>query len=210
MPGPCRLLLLDFDGTLADSRAWAIGAMDDAARRFGFRRIDAAEAEALRDLDNAAILRTLQVPVWKLPLIARHMRRLASVAPPPALFPGVPDMLARLADGGVGLALVTSNSEANARRALGPAATAITHWACGATLFGKAAKFRLVLRRAGVAPADAIVIGDEQRDIAAARAVGLRACAVTWGYATPAALAAAGPDMLFDRVEAIAERLLQG
>ena len=210
MSRPCRLLLLDFDGTLADSRAWAIAALDDAARHFGFRRIDAAEVEALRHLESAAILRALRVPAWKLPLVARHMRRLAGAAPPPRLFPGVPAMLARLAGGGIALGLVTSNTESNARRALGPAAATITHWACDAALFGKAGTFRRVLRRAGVAPGDAMAIGDEQRDIAAARAAGLRAGAVAWGYATPAALAAAGPDILFDRVEAIAEHLLPG
>jgi phosphoglycolate phosphatase len=203
-----RLVVFDFDGTLADSRGWATGALDDAAVRYGFRRVEAGELEALRGLDTAALLHALRVPRWKLPLIARHMRRLASESPPPALFDGVAPMLARLAASGVTLALVTSNTEANARRALGPTAATITHWTCGAALFGKAAKFRALLRAAGVAPGDAIGIGDEQRDIAAAHAAGMRAGAVTWGYATPASLAAARPDMLFDQVESIGDALV--
>lgn len=199
-----RLALIDFDGTLADSRDQMLSGLDDAARRFGFRQVDAAEVEALRGLDTSTILRELRVPRWKLPLIARHIRRLATAAPASRLFPGTEAMLARLAAGGVTLGLVTSNTEANARRALGDTASLFAHWACDAALFGKAARFRKVLRAAGVPPEAAVAIGDELRDIEAARAVGMRAAVVAWGFAKPETLAAAGPDTLFARVEDIA------
>jgi phosphoglycolate phosphatase len=194
---PPRLAVFDLDGTLADSRALMFEALDDAARRFGFRRIDEAEAEALRDRDARAILRALRVPLWKLPRIAAHVKALATAAPPPPLFPGAAAMLDRLRLAGVTLALVSSNSEANARRALGEAAACIGHWACDATLFGKASRFRQVLRGTGRLPGEAMAIGDELRDIAAARSAGVQAGAVAWGYAMPAALIAAQPDILF-------------
>jgi phosphoglycolate phosphatase len=196
LPAP-RLAVFDLDGTLADSRTLMFEALDDAARRFGFRRIDQAEAESLRDRDARAILRALRVPLWKLPRIAAHVKALATAAPPPPLFPGTEAMLERLRLAGVTLALVSSNSEANARRALGEAAGCVTHWACDATLFGKASRFRQVLRRSGRLPSEAMAIGDELRDIAAARSAGLQAGAVAWGYAVPSALAAAQPDILF-------------
>lgn len=200
---PPRLAIFDFDGTLADSRELMLEAIDDAARRFGFRRPAAVDTEALRGQDSRTVLRALEVPLWKLPQIARHIRRVASERPPPALFAGAAAMLRQLSQGQVTLGLVTSNSEANARRALGPAAAGIEHWACDATPFGKAVRFRRVLRRAGLAPAAGIAIGDELRDIEAARAVGLRCGAVAWGFATPEALAAAQPDMMFTRMEDI-------
>ncbi|NGM21979.1 HAD hydrolase-like protein [Roseomonas stagni] len=205
LPATPRLLILDFDGTLVDSRPWFLLALDDAARRFGFRRITAEEAEALRGLPTRAILRALRVPPWQVPMIALHLRRLAAQAPPPPLFPGVPDLLARLRAHGVTLGLVTSNAEATARRALGASAATITHWSCDASLFGKAARFRTMLRRASVAPRDAAAIGDEIRDIEAARRAGLRVAAVTWGYATAEALAAARPDALIDTMDDLAD-----
>ncbi len=204
---PPRLLILDFDGTLADSRPWFLGALDDAARRFGFHRVTAVEAEGLRGLPVPAILRALRVAPWQVPMIALHMRRLAAAAPAPPLFPGTAAMLHRLAAGGITLALVTSNAEANARRALGPAAETITHWACDASLLGKAARFRAVLRRAGVAPRDAAAIGDELRDIEAARRAGIRVAAVTWGYGTADTLAAARPDAVVTEMGGIARWL---
>ena len=107
------------------------------------------------------------------------------------------------------LALVSSDHEANARGQLGDANAALfSDFACGAALFGKPAKFRRVLKRAGVEPARAIAIGDEVRDIEAARSAGIACAAVTWGYAAPAALRAQRPDLVFDRMDEIAPALL--
>jgi phosphoglycolate phosphatase len=71
-----RLIIFDFDGTLADSRDWMRGVFNGVARRYRFRTISEAEMEMLRGHDNRAILRYLGVPGWKLPFIANHMRRL--------------------------------------------------------------------------------------------------------------------------------------
>ena len=59
----------------------------------------------------------------------------------------------------------------------------------------------------GVAPRRAIAIGDEVRDIEAARAAGIACGAVTWGYAAPEALTALKPDLVFERIEDIVSQL---
>jgi phosphoglycolate phosphatase len=204
------LAILDLDGTLADSLPWFRRHVNDVADRFRFRRVAEEDIGALRRAGTREILARLEVPRWKLPMIARHMRRLktAHLAEIP-LFPGVGAMLRALHAGGVRLAVVSSDSEANARAQLGPAKAAlISEFACGASLYGKAAKFRRVLRRAGVAPPSAIAIGDEVRDIEAARAAGVACGAVVWGYAAPETLRALRPDFLFERMEDIARALL--
>ena len=166
------------------------------------------EIASRRRLTPRELLRQLGVPLWKLPRIAAHMRRrkreaLDSIP----LFPGAEAMLRMLAANGVTLALVTSDSEANARRQLGAAAGLFAHMACGASLFGKAAKFRQVMRQAGATPAETIAIGDELRDIEAARAAGIACGAVAWGYADPAPLVSARPDLMFTAIEQIAAEL---
>jgi phosphoglycolate phosphatase len=105
--------------------------------------------------------------------------------------------------------IVTSNARENVQRLLGPANVGrIAHFECGASLFGKAAKIKTLLRKSGVSVADVISIGDETRDIEAARACGIRCAAVSWGYATRSALEAERPDLLFDRFEDITAALL--
>lgn len=205
---PYSLAIFDLDGTLADSFPWFLRTINDVADRFGFRRVADEDIEGLRHASSREILSRLEVPLWKLPAIARHARRLkAEAASEIPLFAGVEAMLRTLAESGVQLALVTSDSEANAREKLGSAAALFSHFDCAASLFGKAAKFRRVIRRAGVDSAQVIAIGDEVRDIEAARAVGIACGAVCWGYAAPAALRAHGPDHVFERMDEILDVL---
>lgn len=204
-----KLALFDLDGTLVDSFPWFTSVLNDVAERYRFKRVAPNEIETLRGLSAAQIVRTLGVPVWKLPLIARHMRRLKRNALHQIrLFDGVDPMLRSLAAGGMRLAVVTSDTERNARAALGPELSRlISHFECGASLFGKAIKFRMVLRASGCATSETICIGDEVRDLDAARAAGIAFGAVEWGYTRSDALLALGPDVMFCNVSDIHERL---
>lgn len=204
-----RLVIFDVDGTLADSFPWFLRVLNGVADKFGFRRTAPDEVEAMRNAGAAEILERLAVPRWKLPLIVRHMRALKTRdLDEIPLFPGVDAVLAALFAREVVLAVVSSDDEDNVRRALGPSnAALIAHFACGASLFGKPRKFRTVLRRVGVPPAEAIAIGDEVRDIEAARTVGIACGAVAWGYADASALRAKNPDLVFTRMEEIVAAL---
>lgn len=199
-PGqPVRLVIFDFDGTLSDSGDWFLSVIDDLARAFRFRTVNSDEVEMLRHRSSREVIQYLGIARWKLPLLAWYVRRLVGRnVGQIELFPGTPNLLEQLKATGVKIALVTSNSEANARRILGPRhAAQIDCYACGSSLFGKAPKFRKVLKRLGVAPGAALAIGDETRDVDAAREVGMRAGSVLWGYAAEHALAAMIPDALF-------------
>jgi phosphoglycolate phosphatase len=89
---------------------------------------------------------------------------------------------------------VSSNACDTVRRVLGAETAAlIRHYACGASLFGKRGHVRRVLQESGVRPGEAIVIGDELRDLEAARAEGLPFGAVAWGYTRVEALTAQAP-----------------
>jgi phosphoglycolate phosphatase len=207
---PYSLIIFDLDGTLADSFPWFRRNLNDVADRFGFRRVAEGEVESLRHASTREILSRLEVPMWKLPFIARHMRRLKTEqAASIPLFPGVETMLWTLASRGLRLALVSSDTEANACEKLGVSAMLFADFACAASIFGKPAKFRRVLRRARVDAAQAIAIGDETRDIEAARAAGIACGAVTWGYAARQALIDRKPDLVFERMDDIASTLIR-
>jgi phosphoglycolate phosphatase len=202
------LVIFDLDGTLADSFPWFLRVVNDIARKYAFKPIANDDIEPLRRAGTREILKRLEVPFWKLPAIAAHARALKrEQLGLIALFPGTDAMLRSLSGAGLTLALVSSDNEQNARRQLGASAEYFSHFACGASLFGKAAKFKSIVRRAGAAPAQAISIGDEVRDIEAARAVGIACGAVAWGYAAPEALAAHAPDMMFSEMTDL-ERLI--
>lgn len=208
--GRYALAIFDFDGTLADSGTWFLSVSGQLAQRFGFRAIAPEEVETLRGLTSREFIHYLRVPRWKLPAISRYIRRLlAAQIDQIALFEGMGPLLEALASAGVRLAIVTSNSEANVRAVLGPAnAARIEQFECGVSLFGKAGRFKRVLRRSGLARADIISIGDETRDITAARKVGVTASAVLWGYANGEVIRRLQPDIIFEKPDDIAELLL--
>src|SRR5687768_2214326 len=207
-----RLAIFDFDGTLADSFPWFLEIVNDVADRFGFRRIEEHEVDTLRGYDARGMIRHLRTPAWKLPMIARHMRaRMAADIDRITLFPGVDRLLRDLHDHGVTIAIVTPNSEANVRRLLGPEhAALVRHYGRGARLLGKRSKLRRVLRASGIPASEAVKIGDEIRDLHAARAAGMAFCAVGWGYTHAAALAEHGADAVFQTMDELAAALTSG
>jgi phosphoglycolate phosphatase len=203
-----RLAIFDFDGTLADSLPWFRASFQDMITRFDLAPVRDDEVEGLRGMSAREIMARLNVSMWQLPAIVSDMRkRKLAAANEISLFAGIPAMLTDLQRRGIKTAIVSSDSEASVRRVLGPVNSLITRFDCGAAIFGKHWKFRRVARRLGMEPADTICIGDEIRDIEAARAAGMDSGAVTWGYALPAALQAAGPTHLFNSIEEMMQRL---
>ena len=190
-----RLFIFDFDGTLADSAPWMGVALHRAAAKLGFRQLSAEEMEALRGRDSRAVFQSLCVPPERLPELVTIIRELARDELNAPLFPGIADMLRSLHAASARIAVVTSNSEPPVRRALGPELEAlISDFNCDAPMFGKAAKFAETMARVGVGAAETLSVGDETRDIDAARELGVATCAVPWGYATLDVLQALKPD----------------
>jgi phosphoglycolate phosphatase len=206
--GPYSLIIFDLDGTLVDSFPWFLRVLNDVAREFNFRQVAPEDIAGLRRAGALAILKHLELPLWKVPRVAAHMRRMkrAHLGEIP-LFPGVPEMLDALRRSGIRIALVSSDSEANARLQLGDSIVHFSDFACGASLFGKAARFRRIVARAGLAPAAAIAIGDEMRDMDAADTAGIAFGGVAWGYADPDAMRARHPQVWFDTIGDIPRRL---
>lgn len=200
-----KLVIFDFDGTLADSFEWFLGVVDELAEKHKFRKFRREELDELRGSSATKVLARLGVSRWRLPAIGRHLQTLAKRdAAKISLFEGVDQLLATLVESGVVVAVVSSSAEDNIRRILGPANVArISHFECGASLFGKRTKLRKVLRRCGVAAHEALCVGDEVRDIEAAKAEGIPFGAVGWGFTHLHALREQGPEELFTTVSDI-------
>lgn len=186
-----KLVIFDFDGTLADSFALFLEAAKVAAVRYKFKSLAEDELERLRSCSAREIMAEVGLPWWKLPAVVRHTRefmreRIERVQ----LFDGVDVMLRQLKAAGVQLAIVTSNSQENVEHVLGEEnRSLIDHFGCGASMFGKRPKTRSVVKASGV-PAEAVLcVGDELRDAEVAKALRLDFAAVSWGYTNPAQLA---------------------
>jgi phosphoglycolate phosphatase len=201
------LVIFDFDGTLADSFPFFIESFNGLADTHGFERIDRSEVPALRHLSPRQLMQRVGLPAWKLPLVAKSfIARMRAQADQIALFNGVDTALHQLARAGLRIAIVSSNSQDNIGRVLGPELSSLVGlYACGSSIFGKAAHLRRVLKRSGLHPCQAIYIGDAVSDLEAARKVGIAFGAVSWGYGAIESLRQHGPQHVFDEVQALGQ-----
>jgi phosphoglycolate phosphatase len=131
---------------------------------------------------------------------------------PPAPFPGIEAMLQRLADAGLALGLVTSNTRANVAPALGPTMTVfdpglVFFFEHGSPDRDKPWCLNEGARRLDAAPASCVYVGDQPADRAAAAAAGVRFLGVRYGWGLPHADPAF---VAVDSVAAIADALLAG
>jgi len=194
-----ELFIFDFDGTLADSYPWFSRNLNQAAEKFKFRKVRHDEQASLRKLHARQILKFLKISRWKLPRIINYMRKsMSRDIDGIELFEGVRELLWFLSDAGIKTGIVSSNNLSNVNSVLGGCADLIHFKECGTSLFGKPRKIKVLLRNSGVSAQRTLYLGDELRDIEAARETGLDICSVTWGYNKRDALVALQPTYTVD------------
>lgn len=202
------LVIFDFDGTLGNSLPWLRSVVNDVALVYGFKQLSSEEMELLRSMHFSDILQYLSVPKWKIPAIAAHVRvKMSESIEEIPLFPGAEEAITQLAKMNCTLAVVSSNSEPNIRSVLGDQlSNHMVGFECGVSLFGKSKKLQKVIRKLGQSGNQRqIYVGDEVRDIEAAKDAGILATSVTWGYGKSEILAKKGPDYLIEDFEQLCQ-----
>lgn len=194
-------LIFDLDGTLSDPAVGVLRSINHALGHFGYALVppDAISACIGPPIDQTfARLSGSGDPAHVAALVARYRERYAQTGyAENVLYPGIPDVLEVLGSLGVEMGVCTSKRVDFAERIL--------------TMFGLRSHFRFVsggedgasksdhlrdLLRHGLAPRDALMIGDRAVDIEAARTNGLVAAGVLWGHGSEAELRHAGADHL--------------
>ncbi len=181
-------LILDFDGTLADSVPLCLAAFRAALLRHTGRRWSDDAIASYFGATEEGMLQRMVPHAWEACVddyVAAYERAHDELCP--AAFAGLPEALARIRTRGVLLGVVTGK---------GPRSTAASLRRLGLEpLFDgvrtgspqgdvKAARLRELTEAFGVAPGCAAYAGDFPGDVRAARAAGLRALGAGWGPAT--------------------------
>lgn len=195
-----RLLVFDWDGTLADSTAIIAGAIQQACMDLGLPVPDDAAARFVIGLGLADALRHVAptLPASEHPRLSeRYRHHYLARDPEIPLFAGAREMLAELDQRGFLLAIATGKSRVGLTRALTQQGLAHRFVAsrCADEGFPKPHPDMLLslMDRCGAEAAETLMIGDTTHDMELARNAGANAVAVTYGAHDATGLAGFSP-----------------
>lgn len=195
-PSRFDAVLLDLDGTLVDSLADLRTALNATLAQEGLPPVAAAAVRAMVGDGALALLqRALRASGGDADRAAELLPAFLAVYEPiaaagTALFPGAAEAVRALREAGLALAIVTNKPA----RATGLILDAVGLTPLIDTVVGgdtlpqrkpDPAPLREALRRLGVEPGRAVMVGDMHHDIAAARAAGVAAILARYGYGRP-------------------------
>lgn len=213
-----RAVLFDLDGTLSDSLGDIHWALDTARRELG---LPGVTADAVRTWVGCGapmlVARSLGHEDERAPDVRRVLGRFlefyeANADARSTVYPGVVGALAALRSRGAKLA-VTTNKPARATASL-LRGLGLDRWFDTVVTPDDAgvrkphpAFMRCALDRLGVAPADALVVGDGVPDVEGAKGAGVAVVALLGGYGDRTALLAAHADFYAADVAEVARRM---
>lgn len=194
-------LILDFDGTVADTQAIALDIYNNMARQHGFLQLTTEKLKEIKNLPLLSVAKILKVPVYKLPrLLAQGRRMMQEKSVKAKWFRGLPEVFKKLHNQGVEFYIASSNSEQNIKdffaRAKFTHIRGIEH---SSSLFGKHYQIKKITTKYQLDKNLVYYIGDEIRDVEAGKRAGVKTIAVSWGYNSKNGLALAKPDHLITR-----------
>ncbi|MGE5655371.1 MAG: HAD-IA family hydrolase [Actinomycetota bacterium] len=205
-----KLIIFDFDGTLADTLNAVLSITNRLSEEFGYSPATQQELAQIRELNSWEIVQRSGISVFKLPFLVGKVRaELKNEIQEVSLFPGIQEMLIELKNQGYNLGIVTSNSQENVLALMEKnGLQGIFNFIySGTTLFGKHKILKTIMKQEAVTSGEVVYVGDETRDIDAAKQAAVKVIAVGWGFNAKAALAEHHPDYLIERPEELIEIL---
>lgn len=201
------LLVFDFDGTLCDSLPQLISAINELPRFFNVKRVTPSEVEYIRSLSSRKIMKFLKIRWYKLPFVIRRLKK--SMRQPSlklSLFDGVSGGIHQLKKQGFELAILSSNSKETILSKKSP-----EFLQCFSSIAGDCSPFKKSkeldkIREHYLAKGlkTFVYIGDETRDIKAAKKSGFKSVGVTWGYNNHETILSLSPDLVIQSVDSLA------
>lgn len=202
-----KVMVFDFDGTLVDTFETLLKIVERLADEFGYPAPTPEKIEHLKNLPSRQIIKNVDVSLIKIPALLRRVKReLNQEIYNIQLIPGMQTALIELKHQGIQLGIITSNSKENVLAVLEKHQLEnCFDFIYGETsIFGKHRTINKLLKQIKIRPEEIIYVGDETRDIVAAKKSKIKAIAVSWGFNSKKALQAQNPDFLIDRPESLA------
>ena len=188
-----RAVLFDLDGTLADTAADLGAALNHLRRQRGLNHLAVDEVRPYASMGARGLLRvgfglSPEDPGY-LPLRNAFLDRYDErVCVETRLFPGMAELLQELVHRRIAWGIVTNKSSRFTTRIVAGLRLSPACVVCGDStphLKPHPDPLFLAAEQLKLAPPKCFYVGDDLRDVQAARAAGMRPVAVEWGYHSP-------------------------
>jgi HAD superfamily hydrolase (TIGR01549 family) len=194
-----KVIIFDFDGTIADTLDAIVNISNRLAADFGYKQTSLEEIAQLKNLNSRELIKQSGISIFKVPFLIRKVKaelnkEIQKLKP----IPGIKEALVELKAQGNRVLILTSNSKENVIFFLeeNKMQDLFDFIYSGATLFGKSKIINNILKQENLNYEQIFYVGDETRDIEAARRSYIKAIAVTWGFNSKEVLAEQNPDFL--------------
>lgn len=206
-----RCVIFDFDGTLGNTEDLALKVAVTLAEKYNFRSITRKEIPLIKGMTPREGMAYMGISRFRLPFIVREAHQIlkSEMSRVPLCRPGLSEALVRMAEDRILLGIITSNSRDNVEAFLALHGIQVFGFIRSSSVFGKSRHFRKIRKRYRLERRELLYVGDECRDIHAARRAGIPIAVVTWGFNSRECLAAENPDYLVETVEEL-EGIVRG
>lgn len=195
-----KIVIFDFDGTIADTLDSVINIVNRLSNEFGHKSVLEKEIPLLRAKKPKEILSHLGIPLYKLPFWIRRIRseineEIGDLNPSVDLKP----IILALKKKECTVGILTTNTEKNVKKfLLNNNLDVFDFLYSGKSVFGKDKDIKKILKKTGLNKKEVFFVGDEIRDIEAGKKAKVITIAVSWGFNSREALKKENPDNIID------------
>ena len=193
-----KYVFFDFDGTLADTEEVTFVIYQKLAEKYNLRNITIDELGHIKKMSAKELMAYVELKKRYLPFLLKRGKNLLK-QDMKNIKPCKIDMLdtvIKLKDMGIKTAIITTNSKANVQMFLEKYNVNVFDFIASVSMFGKESKMKRIIKKEKLAVSEALYVGDEIRDIHAAKNAGIDIVSVGWGYNTVESLKKHKPNYL--------------
>ena len=179
-----KLIIFDFDGTIADTVEVFVQVNNDNYKDYGTKFVSQEDVEALKKMGDRQALKFLGINVLEFVLITRKFfKQIHNFMHTAPIYPHIKEILAALHKQGKMIAIVSRNSAPNIKSFL--KSNNIDHIS---QIFSENIVIRkhkiinMLVKKHKLSKSQVVFIGDRISDFVAAKKAGIDFIFVTWGY----------------------------
>ncbi len=193
-----KYVFFDFDGTLADTEGVNFVIYQSLAEKYNLRNITIDELGHIKKMSARELMAYVELKKRYLPFLLKRGKSLLkqdikNVEP---CKPDLINIIKQLKNMGIITAIITTNSRYNVQMFLNEHNANIFDFIESSSMFGKETKMRKIIKKNKIRLEDVLYVGDEIRDIHAAKKTGIDIASVAWGYNTVESLKKNKPEYI--------------